>query len=280
MRISKARTADGLRVVVDRGEGEAILTGLSDLGSALSSGALDDPATLRAGTPVDAATLDLAPAVATAGKVICVGHNFRQHILEMGHGLPDHPNVFSKFPEALVGAHDPIELDPASQMWDWEAELTVVIGKSARRVSEADALDHVAGYTIANDISARDWQRRATQWLLGKTFESTTPVGPWIVTPDEVDPRDGLALSCSVDGVEKQRSTTTDLLFGPAFLVSYLSQVLTLKPGDLVLTGTPAGVGAARQPAEFLEPGQTVVTEIDGLGRLVNACVAPALIDA
>lgn len=275
VQIAVTRTVDGERLVADRGDGEFLLTPVSDLGAALANGTVADLGALG-GRSVDIADLSLAPVVGTSGKVICVGHNFTQHILEMGHGLPEYPNVFSKFREALVGANDAIELDPVSSAWDWEAELVMVIGRPARRVSEETALDYVAGYTVANDISARDWQRRGSQWLLGKTFQSTTPIGPWMVTADEVDPADGLSLSCMVDGIEKQNSTTADLLFGPGFLVSYLSHVLTLNPGDIVLTGTPAGVGAGREPAEYLKPGQTVVTEIEGIGRLVNSCAAPS----
>jgi acylpyruvate hydrolase len=219
--------------------------------------------------------VELGPLVDPGAKVLCVGHNYKRHILEMGHELPSHPNVFSKFPEAIIGPYDDIVLDAQALDWDWEAELALVVGKPARCVPPEQAGEYIAGYTIANDVSARDWQRRSSQWLLGKTFERTTPVGPWLVTPDELDdPSAGLAITCSVDGAQKQNTTTADLLFDAAFLVSYLSSVVTLRPGDLVLTGTPGGVGAARQPAERLHPGQKVVTEIAGLGRLENLCIA------
>ncbi|QSR28797.1 2-hydroxyhepta-2,4-diene-1,7-dioate isomerase [Nocardioides aromaticivorans] len=275
MRYTVARTNGGPRVVIDRGSGHAVITTWTSLRDAFLGGLLDGADGVGA-VEVDVAELDLAPAAGVVGKVLCVGHNYTQHILEMGHGLPDHPNVFSKYPEALVGPFDDIALSEESQAWDWEGELALVIGKAARNVTEAEAPSHIAGYTVANDISARDWQRRSTQWLLGKTFAATTPLGPWFVSSDEVDPDAGLALTCSVDGDVKQASTTSDLLFKPAFLVSYLSRVLTLEPGDVVLTGTPAGVGAAREPAEFLRPGQEVVTEIEGVGRLSNKCVAAA----
>jgi len=274
MRLGTARTSRGDRVILDNGEDTKLLR-FPTLAAALTAGILDDPDGFDGDRVANVNDLELGPAVGAPGKVICVGHNFRQHILEMGHGLPDHPNVFSKFAEALIGPYDPIVLNPDAEDWDWEAELALVIAKPARRVSTDDAHDFIAGYTVANDISARDWQRRGSQWLLGKTFEQTTPIGPWLVTTEEVDPNDGLTITCTVDGVEKQRSTTSDLLFGPAFLVSYLSQVLTLQPGDVVLTGTPAGVGAARSPVEWLTAGQTVTTEITGLGRLSNVCVAP-----
>ena len=275
MRLAVARTSGGTRVLLEV-DGSLTLTELPDLPSALAAGVLDDPHSVP-GAPVDdLGAVDLAPVATGAGKVICVGHNFRTHILEMGHAIPEYPNVFSKFPEALVGPDDPIELSPESQAWDWEAELALVIGRPTRGVSEEDVGECIAGYTVANDVSARDWQRRGSQWLLGKTFERTTPVGPWLVTADEVDPRQGLTITCAVDGVEKQRSSTGDLVFGPAFLVSYLSRVFTRQPGDLVLTGTPGGVGVARQPVERLQPGQTLTTEIAGLGRLTNVCVSTA----
>jgi len=274
MRYSVARTNDGPRVVVDRGGDTALVTDWTTFAEALTAGLPADPATVSGGKVVESAELDLSPAAGITGKVICVGHNYRQHILEMGHGLPSHPNVFSKFPEALIGPNDDIVLSGQSDAWDWEAELALVIGGTARNVLESDAHRYISGYTVANDISARDWQRRSTQWLLGKTFEATTPVGPWVVSADEVDPNGGLTLTCKVDGEVKQSSSTSDLLFKPSFLVSYLSRVLTLRPGDVILTGTPSGVGAAREPAEFLRPGQVVVTEIEGVGLMSNKCVA------
>lgn len=273
MKLGTARTPSGTRAVLQNAGGTRLLE-FPTVGAALAAGALSDRAALP-GTPVeDPAALDLGSAVTGQGKVICVGHNFRSHILEMGHGLPEHPNVFSKFPEALIGARDDIQLDAASAAWDWEAELAVVIGTPIRGATRETAGRAIAGYTVANDVTARDWQRRASQWLVGKTFESTTPLGPWIVTTDEADPATGLAIVCSVDGVQKQKSSTSDLLFGPAELVAYLSQVITLRPGDVILTGTPAGVGAARTPPEGLSPGNTLVTAIEGIGECRNRCVS------
>jgi len=279
MRLSVGRIGDGPRVVLDAGGGEVLVTDFPDLRAALGAGILEQ-GLIGSGRRVAYRDVDFGPAVGAPGKVICVGHNFKNHILEMGHALPEFPNVFSKFAEALVGPDDPIVLAPVAENWDWEAELALVVARPARNISVADAATCIAGYTVANDISARDWQRRASQWLVGKTFEATTPIGPWIVTADEVDPADGLIVTCAVDGVEKQRASTADLLFTPAHLVSYLSQVITLQPGDVILTGTPGGVGAARQPAEYLHPGQTVTTEIEGLGVLTNHCVLPAQVDA
>lgn len=274
MRLATARTPDGTRVVIHE-RGQTRMTSFPSLSRALAEHVLEDPASVP-GTPVEEGTvLDLAPVVTDPSKVICVGHNFRQHILEMGHDLPTHPNVFSKFADALVGPDDDISLDPVSTAWDWEAELAVVIGRCARNVTPAEARAAVAGWTVANDVSARDWQRRSSQWLLGKTFESTTPLGPWLVPAGDADPSDGLTISCTVDGEEKQRASTSDLVFDPVWLVTYLSEVMTLRPGDVLLTGTPGGVGTARTPAQRLHPGQLLTTEIEGIGTLRNRCVAP-----
>jgi acylpyruvate hydrolase len=260
-------------VVVQTGDATRMLP-YSTLGEAFVAGLLD--AHDRAGAEVaDPGTLDFGPVATGARKVICIGHNYRSHILEMGHELPQYPNVFSKFASTLAGPNDRLELSPCAEAWDWEAELAFVVGRRGRNIPVEHAADHIAGYTVANDVSARDWQRRSTQWLLGKTFEGTTPIGPWLVTPDEVDLEAGLEITCRVDGIEKQRANTTDLVFTPAFLVAYLSQVFTLEPGDVVLTGTPGGVGAAREPAERLQPGQTLVTTIEGIGELHNDCIEP-----
>ncbi|MEX2255052.1 MAG: fumarylacetoacetate hydrolase family protein [Acidimicrobiia bacterium] len=218
-------------------------------------------------------TEDLAPAVRPP-KVICVGLNYRTHILEMGRDLPEYPTLFAKYPDALTGARDDLVIPKVSDQVDWEVELGVVIGTPARRVDEGDALDHVAGYTVVNDISMRDWQRRTSEFLQGKTFESSTPVGPVVVSPDELDHALDLALRCEVDGEVMQDARTSDLIFGTAALVSYISQFTTLQPGDLIATGTPGGVGAGRDPQVFLRAGQTVTTTIEGIGSCINQVVA------
>ncbi len=275
MRLGKTAGPDGEWVVVER-DGTAYRTGFRSLRDALSGGVVESPdAAFVEEIAVQSAEV-LLPPIDASSKVICVGHNYRDHILEMGHALPDHPNVFSKFPEAVVGPRAPIVLDPAATSWDWEAELALVVGRTARRVDTAEAAAAIAGYTVANDVSARDWQRRTSQWLLGKTFERTTPLGPWLVVGRELDPRDGLTVSCSVNGVEKQRASTKDLVFAADDLVAYLSTVVTLNPGDVVLTGTPGGVGSARSPQEWLAPGDELTTAITGLGELTNLCVAEA----
>jgi acylpyruvate hydrolase len=217
----------------------------------------------------------LAPVVPRPPKIICLGLNYMRHIREMGHEVPDHPTIFAKYTSSLIGPRDEISMPLVSERMDWEVELAVVIGSPARNVPVATALDHVAGYTILNDISARDWQRRTTQFLQGKTFEHTTPVGPWLVTPDELPPGgSGLAVRCEVDGVVMQNDTTAELIFPVAETIAYLSQIFTLQPGDLIATGTPDGVGAGRTPPVFLQPGQTVRTSIEGIGELLNVCAA------
>jgi acylpyruvate hydrolase len=217
--------------------------------------------------------LDYAPLVPAPRKIFCLGLNYRAHILEMGHELPDHPTVFAKFPISLVGAHDDVWLPRESDAVDWEAELGVVIGRTVRRASAEDARDAIAGYTVVNDVSMRDWQYRTQQWLQGKTWERSTPVGPWLVTPDEVDDAADLRVTCVVDGDVMQDGRTSDLLFDPVETIQYLSTICTLEPGDLISTGTPAGVGHGRKPPVYLRPGQVMTTAIEGIGELVNRCV-------
>jgi acylpyruvate hydrolase len=210
------------------------------------------------------------------GKIFCVGLNYRGHILEMGRDLPDHPTVFSKYADTLIGADDDIQRPDETNELDWEAELAVVIGSTVRRATTVEAEAAIAGFAVLNDITARDWQFRTREWLQGKNWEATTPLGPWLVTPDELPGgvRPALAIRAEVDGEVVQDDTTGDLLFDPVALVEYLSTMITLRPGDVIATGTPGGVGHARKPARYLEAGQKVVTEIEGLGRCENVVVA------
>ncbi len=224
--------------------------------------------------PLDEA--DFAPLVPEPSKVFCVGLNYRNHILEMGHELPSHPTLFAKFADSLVGAADPIVLPPVSHAPDWEVELTVVVGRTIRSASEKQAAAAIAGYTVGNDVSMRDWQNRTMQWLQGKAFADSTPIGPMLVTPDECGGAADLALTCSVNGTVMQSSRTSDLVFGPAELVSYCSKIVPLRPGDLILTGTPGGVGHARRPPLHLQPGDVVRSEISRLGTCENLCIAGA----
>ena len=239
-----------------------------------ADGGLAEAATADGGETVAVADADLAPVVPRPDKIVCVGVNYRDHIAEMGREVPGHPTYFAKYARALVGPNDEIVLPPAevSTSIDWECELALVIGRSARNVSGADALAAIAGFCVLNDVSVRDWQRRTTQFLAGKTFEGLTPIGPSLVTSDQVGDGSGLALSTTVNGVVKQESNTSHLVFNAVDIVSDLSRVMTLDPGDVIATGTPGGVGAARTPPEYLKPGDELVTTIEGLGRLVNRC--------
>jgi acylpyruvate hydrolase len=247
-----------------------------DVGALLADSNWRGRAGGASGRTHDAATLDYAPLVTRPDKVICVGLNYRNHILEMGHELPEVPTLFAKYPSALIGARDDIVLPHVSSAVDWEAELAVVIGSPARYVSEDDARAAIAGYSVCNDVSMRDWQNRTLQWLQGKTFEACTPLGPELVTLDELDDPGGIDLTCEVDGEQVQHAVTSDLVFGPAALVAYCSNLFTLLPGDVISTGTPGGVGAARTPPRFLGDGSVVVTRVAGVGECRNRCRAEA----
>ncbi|MEK3910293.1 fumarylacetoacetate hydrolase family protein [Paenibacillus sp. FSL H7-0331] len=208
--------------------------------------------------------------VLNPGKMICVGHNYREHILEMGRGLPPVPVVFAKFSNTIVGPQDDIPFYPVSEQLDYEAEFAFVVGKRARSVSQADALNYVAGYTIVNDVTYRDIQRRTIEWLQGKTVEGSAPMGPWLVTTDELQDPSGLEVVLTVNGEERQHSNTSNLVFSVSYLVEFLSNLMTLEPGDVILTGTPGGVGVAREPQVFLKDGDVVRIEIDRVGVLEN----------
>jgi acylpyruvate hydrolase len=217
---------------------------------------------------VDSATyLAVVPA---PRKVICCGHNYRDHILEMGRELPSFPTLFTKYADSLAGPYSELSFNGESQEIDWEAELAVVVGAEVKNCTPEEALGAIAGYTISNDISMRDWQRRTLQWFQGKAFDASTPLGPVLVTPDACDPKAGLTITCHINGEEVQRGDTSTLVFDSAELISYISRFTTLRPGDVILTGTPGGVGMARTPPRFLNDGDELVTTIDGIGELRN----------
>lgn len=211
-----------------------------------------------------------APVVPDPAKVICCGHNYRSHILELGHDVPTHPTLFTKFADTLTGATDDLVVPPDVAGVDWEAELAVVVGAVLHRATPHEARAGIAGFTVANDLSVRQWQRHTAQWLPGKAFDATTPLGPLLVTPDEADPGAGLTIRCTVDGEVVQDADTSDLVFDTGRLLAYVSAFTTLRPGDVVLTGTPGGVGAARIPARWLEDGAVVETSIERIGTLRN----------
>jgi acylpyruvate hydrolase len=271
MRLATLRTATGTRAV--RVDGDRYIDlGIPDVGALFARPDWEAHAASADGEAIDQHGAELAPVVTRPGKIFCVGLNYRNHILEMGRELPEHPTLFAKYAEALVGPRDDIALPPESEAVDWEGELALVIGRPVRRADASEAEDAIAGFTVLNDVTVRDWQYRTTQWLQGKTFEGTTPVGPVLVTPDELTGgvRPALALTCRVDDEVVQQSSTDDLVFDPIALVRYTSAIVTLQPGDLIATGTPGGVGHARKPARYLRDGSRLVTEIEGIGRLQN----------
>jgi acylpyruvate hydrolase len=272
MRFATIRTDQGTTAA--RLDGEVLIPlAAADVGELLAAGEERIPE--REGTPpVPVPEADFAPLVTRPGKVLCVGLNYRSHILETGRELPEYPTLFAKFADTLMGPGDDLVLPSVSERIDWEVELGVVIGQPVYRATPEQAAAAIAGYTVINDVSMRDWQRRTLQWLQGKMFEHTTPVGPYLVTPDEVDNAIDLEVRCAVDSAVMQQSRTSDLLFGPAEIVSYASQAITLRPGDLIATGTPGGVGDARKPPVYLQPGNVLRTWIEGLGECVNHCVA------
>lgn len=203
------------------------------------------------------------------GKIVCCGLNYGEHIAETGRERPRFPTLFAKFADTLTGPTDDLHLDAAAD-WDWEAELAVVVGRTLHRADRATAAAGIGGFTVANDLSARDWQRRTLQWLQGKAWDATTPIGPVVVTPDEIDPTAGLAITCRVNGEQVQQDDTATLVFDAADLLAYVSTFTVLRPGDLILTGTPGGVGMARTPARFLADGDLLETEIESVGVLRN----------
>jgi acylpyruvate hydrolase len=271
MRLATIRTPDGARAVRVDTDG-AVETGHTDVGALLAQPDWQAVAAAASGAVHDPATVDYAPLIPAPGKVLCVGLNYRNHILEMGRELPRYPTLFTKFADALLGAGDDIELPPESAAVDWEAELAVVIGRPVRRADDDTAAGSIAGFAVLNDVTMRDWQYRTTEWTQGKTFEATTPLGPVLVTPDELPGgvRPALPLSASVDGETVQKADTSDLVFDPVALVRYASTIITLRPGDVIATGTPGGVGHARKPPRYLTDGAVLVTEIGGIGRLTN----------
>ncbi len=237
-------------------------------------GQIVDAAAVRPEFLLEEERLTFAPVVQRPQKIICVGLNYERHASELGLPRPQTPVLFSKFNNALTGHGAVVELPAESQRVDYEAELAVVIGRRAKDVSVTDALTYAFGYCTANDISARDLQNRTSQWLLGKTCDGFCPLGPYLVTADEVPDPNNLAIRTWVNGELRQDSNTSDMIFGCAELISYISRHMTLEPGDVILTGTPQGV-AAGYPSDvrdryWLKDGDEVVVEVEGLGRLRN----------
>ncbi|HEY0416715.1 MAG TPA: fumarylacetoacetate hydrolase family protein [Gaiellaceae bacterium] len=211
--------------------------------------------------------------IALPQKIVCVGLNYRDHAEEQGVDLPERPLLFAKWPNTLIGSGDPIRIPPISQKVDYEAELGVVIGSRASRVDAADALGHVEGYVVANDVSGRDLQFADGQWVRGKSLDSFLPVSELVPASAVPDPQ-ALAIRAILNGEVMQDSTTANMIFGVAEIVSFVSQAITLEPGDLIITGTPAGVGAFRDPPVWLKPGDEITIEVDGVGSITNPVTA------
>jgi acylpyruvate hydrolase len=245
------------------------LDGIAELGRDTPAEVLADPPLGDERIPL--ADVELRPVIPHPGKIVCVGLNYRAHVEEGVYDVPDYPVLFTKFAETLIGAGQPIVLPPESSAVDFEAELAFVIGRHARRTSSLDA---VAGYTLANDVSMRDYQYRAHQWLPGKAWASTTPLGPYLVTPDEVGDPHALDISLELNGERMQASNTRRFIFDVPTLIATISEFAPLAPGDVVLTGTPEGVGYRREPKVLLRDGDRVVVEIERVGRLENPVAA------
>ena len=218
--------------------------------------------------PLD--SVELLPPIPDPDKIIGIGLNYRAHAAEAGLEPPASPTFFAKFRNALCGDGQPVELPAASRKVDYEAEVAFVVGRRAKDVAEAVALDHIAGYTLLNDLSARDLQFATPQWMPGKVFDGAAPCGPALVTPDEAGAHDSIGIALDLNGERMQESTTADLVFSIPALVEELSKLMTLEPGDIVATGTPAGVGGAREPRVWLKPGDEVLVSSPQLGRLVT----------
>ena len=266
MKLATLRTSGGrTTAALATGDGAYLALPASDVGALLAQDNWRAVAETADGETIS--NPDFAPLLPNAGKVICCGLNYGDHIQEMGRELPEHPTLFAKYADTLVGANDPVEVLGSARI-DWEAELAVVVGSELYRADEEQAREAIAGYTVANDVSMRDWQNRTLQWFQGKAWDKTTPVGPVMVTADEAG--EDFQVKGYVNGELVQNGNTRTLVFGPAQLLSYISQFTVLRPGDLVLTGTPGGVGMGMIPPRFLQDGDTLTTEIDGIGRLEN----------
>jgi acylpyruvate hydrolase len=248
------------------------LEGVAELGRETPSEVLADPPLSRERVPL--ADVTLRPVVPHPGKVVCVGLNYKAHAEEGGYEVPDYPALFSKFPETLVGAGEPVLLPPESEAVDYEAELAFVIGRSVRRATGDEALAAVGGYTLANDVSMRDFQYKTHQWLPGKNWARSTPLGPFLVTPDEVGDPHTLDISLELNGQRLQEANTSLFIFDIPTLVATISAFVPLAPGDVVLTGTPSGVGYRREPKVLLRDGDRMVVEVARVGRLENPVVA------
>lgn len=230
----------------------------------------------RQAVRVSKADARLLPPIPDPGKIMCIGLNYRDHARENNRAIPTEPVLFAKFPNTLIAHGEPIRLPRVSQKVDFEAELVVVIGRRGRDILESDAMQYVAGYTVGHDVSARDWQFKGEekQWVIGKAFDTFAPTGPHLVTANDVPDPHSLRIQLRLNGETMQDSNTREFIFTVPQLIAYISQAVTMEPGDLIFTGTPPGVGVARKPPVFLKPGDDVEIEIDGVGLLRNPVAA------
>lgn len=248
------------------------LKGIDSVNSSTSSEILQTAERLN-GQQVPVADVTLRNASPQAGKVICVGLNYKSHIAETNRELPTYPVMFPKYASSLISSNADIQLPPEATQFDYEGELAVIIGKRGRRISEADALDHVLGYATANDVTVRNYQYKTHQWMQGKAWDNTTPIGPYIVTPSEVDISKA-GIKTVLNGETVQESDLSYLIFDIPNLIATVSEYTTLEPGDVILTGTPSGVGYRRDPQLFMKDGDIVSVTIDGVGTVTNKVVA------
>lgn len=246
-----------------------VIAGRGDAGALAQLVQRASAATDQKGLFIDEERAPFGPCVPNPGKIVCVGLNYRKHAAEIGMAIPPVPILFSKFNNALGAHREPVSRGPTEKL-DYEAELVIVIGKTARTVAEADALSYVFGYCVGNDVSARDLQFTTTQWLVGKTYDGYAPIGPYLVTADQVPDPNALKIECRVNGETRQSSNTADMIFGCAQLVAYTSRYIPLDPGDIIFTGTPEGVvhGLPKDKQVWLRPGDRVSTYIEKLGTL------------
>ncbi len=270
MRLVTAEHAGRIFAGVLEGDRVVPIRGASSITAELLQALPDIP--LQSGQAVGLEELRLLPPVTTPGKIICVGLNYAPHVEESKRELPEYPVLFTKFASSLIGAFDPIVKPAESDQIDYEGELAVIIGAPARRISPARALDVVAGYAVANDVTVRDYQYKSHQWLQGKTWERTTPIGP-LVTVDEIGDPSDLSVELRLNGKVMQSAPTSQMIFDVPTLISIVSEFTTLAPGDTLLTGTPGGVGYRRDPKVFLTPGDIVAVEIEAVGRIENPVV-------
>jgi acylpyruvate hydrolase len=271
VRLATLRLNSGTAAVrVDDESTATVIDGFMDLSDLLCDPDWESIAGDAAGGTVEFDRRDLAAVVPRPGKIVCVGLNYASHIKEMGRELPQYPTLFAKFSEALTGPYDDVVVPAyAASAMDWEAELAFVIGRTAYQVAEADAADYIAGYSVINDYTMRDYQYRTAQWDQGKSFEKTCGFGPFLVT----DYPGGTTIEARLDGELMQHANTSDLVFTPAKLVDYISHIVTLRAGDVVITGTSGGVGHARKPPRYITDGQTVEISIEGLGTVATTTI-------